>query len=70
MSCQGSEDAKGKNLKGKPSDVDDLRISERIMLTATWTTHRCTGSSLLPFPVMAAPIVSEKIYRNLSNQDL
>ena len=60
MSCQGSEDAEGKNLKGKPSDVDDLRISEMIMLTATFTTDRCTCSSLLPIPVMPPPIVLEK----------
>ena len=34
-------------------------------VTATGTTGRFAGASLLPVPVMAAPIVLEKVYMKL-----
>ena len=66
MSCQGSEDAEGSNLKDNPSDLDDLRWPNTPLdqrednVTATGTTDRCAGASSFHVPVMAAPTVLEK----------
>ena len=74
MSCPGSEDAEGSNLKGNPSDLDDHRRfdspwdqREDNVTATTGTTDRCAGASSIHVPVMAAPTVLGKKYRNLSN---
>ena len=67
MSCPGSEDAIGSNLKGNPSDLDDRRRLDSLSdqrednVTAPGTTDRCTGASSLPVPVKAAPYVLESL---------
>ena len=59
MSCTGSKDAEGNNLKDNPSDLGDRRRlnspsdQQEDNLTATGTTDRCVGANLLPVPVMA-----------------
>ena len=77
MSCPGSEEAEGNNLKVKPSYLDDRRLlnspsdQQEDNVIATETTDQCAGASSLPVPVMAAPTVLEtSFYRNLSNKDL
>ena len=67
MSCPGSEDAVGSNLKGNPSDLDDRRRLDSPSdqrednVTAAGTKDRCAGASSLPVPVMAAPNVFESL---------
>ena len=67
MSCPGSEDDVGSNLKGNPSDLDDRRRLDSPSdqrednVTATGTTDRCAGVSSLQNPVMAAPNVLESL---------
>ena len=76
MSCPGSEDSEGRNLKAIPSDLDDRRRLNSPLdqrednVTTTGTTNRCAGESSLHVPVMALPTVWKKAYRNLSNKDL
>ena len=66
MSCPGSKDAEGSNLKDNSSDLDDLRRSNTPLeqwednVTATGTTDCCAGASSFHVPVMAAPTVLEK----------
>ena len=66
----------GSNLKGSPSNKEDhrrldtSRDQQEDNVTVTGTTDRCTDSSSLPIPVMAAPTVLGKVYRNLSKKDL
>ena len=68
MSCPGSEDAEGSNLKDNTSDSDDRRrlnspLNQREdNVTATGTTDHCAGASSLHVPVMAVstgPILRE-----------
>ena len=66
MSCPGSEDAEGSNLKGNPSDLDDRRQLDSPWnqrednVTATGTIDLCAGTSSFHVPVMYAPTVLEK----------
>ena len=66
MSCPGSEDAEGSNLKDNRSDLDDRRRlnspsdQREYNVTTTGTTDHCAGASSLHVPVMAAPTVLEK----------
>ena len=66
MSCPGSEDAEGSNLKGNPSDLDDRRQLDSPWnqrednVTATGTIDRCAGTSSRHVPVMSGPTVLEK----------
>ena len=65
MSCSGSEDAEGNNLKVIPSDLDDRRRlgspsdQPEDNVKATGTTDSCAGMSSLPVPVVTAPPVLE-----------
>ena len=74
MSCPGSEDAEGSNLKDNPSDLDDRRRLDSPSdhwednVTATGTTDRCAGASSLHVPVMAAPSVLEKSLQEFIKQ--
>ena len=58
MSCTGSNDAEGNNLKDNPSDLGDRRRlnspsdQQEANVAATGTTDLCAGTSLLPVPVM------------------
>ena len=55
MSCPGSEDAEGSNLKGNPSDLDNRRRldspwDQRVdNVTATGTTDCCAGATRFKF---------------------
>ena len=61
----------GSNLKGCPSDLDIRRRFDSNSdhrednVTATGTTDRCPGTTLLHVPVMAAPTVLEKKFTGL-----
>ena len=67
MSCPGSEDAVGSNLKDNQSDLDDRRLLDSPSdqrednVTATGTTDRCADVSSLQVPVMMAPNVLESL---------
>ena len=73
MSCPGSEDAEGSNLKDNPSDLDDRRRlnspsdQREDNVTATGTTDRA-GASSLHVPVMAVPTVLEKSFQEFIKQ--
>ena len=65
ISCPGSEEAEGNNLKGNLSDLDDCRRlnspsdQQEDNVTATGTTDHCAGASSLHVPVITAPTVLE-----------
>ena len=66
----------GSNLKGNPSDLDDLRRLDSPSdqrednVTAAGTTDRCAGASSLPVPVMAAPNVSESLQEVIKQEPI
>ena len=76
ISCPGSEDAVGSNLKGNPSDLDDRRRFDSPSdqrednVTAAGTTDRCAGASELQVPVMAAPNVLESLQEVIKQEPI
>ena len=64
MSCPGSQDAEGSNLKDNPSDFDDRRMlnstsnQQEDNVTATGTTDRCAGARSLHV-IKQGPILRE-----------
>ena len=74
MSCPWPEHDVGRNWKGSPSDLDNRRRLDSPSdhrednVTATGTTGRCAGASLLHVPVMAAPTVLENSLQEFIKQ--